>query len=302
VYKHTRGLKLRDPQADSRRMRGKLNRTEKRMIKIGDFSKLSKVSVKTLRYYDEMGLLQPIETDRSSGYRYYSLDQLPRLNRILALKDLGFSLDQIAQALDNGITLEQMRGMLRLKKAEQQQRVQEEQERLIRVEARLRQIEMEASVAKYDVVIKKLEPQKVASLRKILGTPQEVGRMFEEIFGYLGKQGVRPLGPPYGIWHDLEYKEKDLDSEVAVPVAQSFPAGEGVQPAELPAVETAACTIHQGSYENFSHAYTAIMGWINANGYRVAGPYREIYLRGPGPQAVNPDTYVTEIQVPVEKA
>jgi effector-binding domain-containing protein len=271
------------------------------MIKIGDFSKLSLVSVKTLRYYDEMGLLAPVETDRSTGYRYYSLDQLPRLNRILALKDLGFSLEQIAQALENGITLEQLRGMLRLKQAEQQQRVQEEQERLVRVEARLRQIEMEASVSKYDVVIKKLEAQKVASVRKVLGSPQEINSLFGQIFGYLGKKGVRPLGPPYGIWHDLEYKEKDLDTEVAVPVGQSFPPGDGVQPAELPAVPAAACTIHQGAYEGFSQAYTAIMGWINANGYRIAGPYREIYLRGPGPQPVPPETYVTEIQVPVEK-
>jgi len=272
------------------------------MIKIGDFSKLSKVSVKTLRYYDEMGLLQPIETDRASGYRYYSLDQLPRLNRILALKDLGFSLEQIGQALDNGITLEQLRGMLRLKQAEQQQRVQEEPDRLVRVEARLRQIEMEAGVAKYDVVIKKLDAQKVASIRKTLGTPQDIGVLFGTIFGYLGKQGVRPLGPPYGIWHDLEYKEKDLDTEVAVPVAQSFPPGEGVTPAELPAVPAAACTIHQGSYDDFSQAYTAIMGWINANGYRIAGPYREIYLRGPGPHEIDPSAYVTEIQIPVEKA
>jgi effector-binding domain-containing protein len=272
------------------------------MIKIGDFSKLSKISVKTLRYYDEVGLLQPIEVDPSSGYRYYSLDQLPRLNRILALKDLGFSLDQIARALDEGITLEQMRGMLRLKQAEQTRRVQEEQERLIRVEARLRQIEMEANVAKYDVVIKPLEAQQAASIRKTLASPQEIGGLFEDLFGYLGRKGVRPLGPSCGIWHDLEYKETDFDTEVAVPVGQTFPPGEGVQPAELPAVPTAACTIHPGSYEGFSQAYTAILEWIAANGYRVNGPYREIYLRGPGPQAADPNTYVTEIQVPVEKA
>jgi effector-binding domain-containing protein len=271
------------------------------MIKIGDFSKLSLVSVKTLRYYDEMGLLPPIETDRSTGYRYYSLDQLPRLHRILALKDLGFSLEQIAQALEHGITLEQLRGMLRLKQAEQQQRVQDERERLVRVEARLRQIEMEATVSKYDVVIKKLEPVKTASIRRVIENPQAVGGMFDEIFTYLGKKGVRPMGPPYGIWHDLEYKEKDLDAEVAVPIAQSFPPGDGVQPVELPAVPVAACVIHQGPYENFSQAYTALIGWINANGYRVAGPYREIYLRGPGPQPADPASYVTEMQVPVEK-
>jgi effector-binding domain-containing protein len=272
------------------------------MIKIGDFSKLSKVSVKTLRYYDETGLLSPIETDRSSGYRYYSLDQLPRLNRILALKDLGFSLEQIGRALESGVTLEQLHGMLRLKQAEQQQLVQEEQERLIRVEARLRQIEREAGVTKYDVVIKKLDPQKVASARKVIETPKNITGLFEQIFGYLGKQGIRPLGPPCGIWHDPEYRDKDFDTEVVVPVERSFPAGEGVQSAELPAVPAAACTIHPGSYEDFPQAYTAILGWISANGYRTAGPYREIYLRGPGPQAADPAEYVTEIQVPVERA
>ena len=271
------------------------------MIKIGDFSKLSRVSVKTLRYYDEMDLLSPIEVDHATGYRYYSLDLLPRLNRILALKDLGFSLEQIGQALENAVTLEQLRGMLRLKQAEQQQRVQEEQERLIRVEARLRQIEREAAVSKYDVVIKKLEPQRVASLRRIIANPQTVSRMFEELFGYLEKNGVRPAGPSHGIWHDPEYKEKDLDAEVAVPVAQPFTPGEGVASGELPAVLAAACTIHQGPYEDFPQAYTAIAGWINANGYRMIGPYREIYLRGPGPQPTDPASYVTEIQIPLEK-
>ena len=154
----------------------------------------------------------------------------------------------------------------------------------------------------YDVVIKKLEAVKVASVRKVIANPRAIDAMFAEIFTYLGKKGIRPLGPPYGIWHDLEYKERDLDTEVAVPVAQSVPAGNGIQSGELPMVPVAACLIHQGSYDGFPQAYAAVMGWINANGYRVAGPYREIYLRGPGPQPADPSTYVTEIQVPVEKA
>jgi len=115
------------------------------MIKIGDFSRISRVPVKTLRYYDEVGLLKPVEVDRFTGYRYYSLDQLSRLNRILALKDLGFSLEQIAQLLDENLPAAQIRGMLRMKQAELQDRVREEQERLARVEARLRQIEQEGS-------------------------------------------------------------------------------------------------------------------------------------------------------------
>ena len=94
------------------------------MIRIGDFSKLSRVSIKTLRFYDGMGLLKPIEVDRFTGYRYYEFDQLATLYRILALKDLGFSLEEIGRLLDGDLSTEQMRGMLKLRKAEIRQRVQ----------------------------------------------------------------------------------------------------------------------------------------------------------------------------------
>jgi DNA-binding transcriptional MerR regulator len=111
------------------------------MFKIGEFSRISQVSAKTLRYYDEIGLLTPARVDRFTGYRYYSADQLPRLNRILALKDLGLSLEQIAALLDDDLPPAEIRGMLRLKRVEIQQHLEEEQARLARVEARLKQIE-----------------------------------------------------------------------------------------------------------------------------------------------------------------
>ena len=126
------------------------------MLKIGDFSKLSQVSIKALRLYDEMGLLKPISVDRSSGYRFYSASQLPRLNRIIAFKDLGFSLEQITQLLNEEVSPEQIRGMLRLKQADLQQQIEEEQERLMRVAARLKQIGQENVMSDYEVVIKKI--------------------------------------------------------------------------------------------------------------------------------------------------
>src|SRR5688572_13818303 len=119
------------------------------MLKIGDFSRISQVTVKALRYYDEIGLLRPVHVDDFTGYRYYAVDQLPRLNRILALKELGFTLEQIAAALSEGVTAEQLRGMLRLKRAEIQQRMQEEQDLLGRVEVRLQQIEQEGTMSAY---------------------------------------------------------------------------------------------------------------------------------------------------------
>jgi DNA-binding transcriptional MerR regulator len=116
------------------------------MLKIGDFSRLSQVSVKTLRYYDEVALLKPTQVDEVSGYRYYAVAQLRHLHRILALRDLGFSLDQIGYVLEADLSIEELRGMLRLRRAEQQQRLLEEQERLDRVEALLQLIHHENTV------------------------------------------------------------------------------------------------------------------------------------------------------------
>src|SRR5512142_622558 len=157
------------------------------MIRIGDFSKLSRVSIKTLRFYDEMDLLKPIEVDRFTGYRYYEFDQLPRLYRILALKDLGFSLEEIGHLLEGNLSTEQMRGMLTLRQAEIRQRVEEETARLERVDLWLRQIEQEDFMSKYDVVIKKIEPMKVVSVRGVVPKPPDQSTLWQELGAYLAQ-------------------------------------------------------------------------------------------------------------------
>ncbi|NJN80750.1 MAG: MerR family transcriptional regulator [Anaerolineales bacterium] len=174
------------------------------MIRIGDFSKLSRVSIKTLRYYDEMGLLKPIEVDRFTGYRYYDFDQLPRLYRILALKELGFSLDEINRFLEENSPVEQIRGMLKLRQSEIKQRVQEETNRLERVELWLKQIQQEDSMSNYDVVLKKIEGMKVASIRGIVPTPPDQRSLWNELMGYLYQNNIRMSGTPMAIYHDAE--------------------------------------------------------------------------------------------------
>jgi len=124
------------------------------MIKIGDFSKLAHVSIKTLHHYDELGLLSPVQVDRYNGYRYYEVGQLSRLNRILALKDLGFSLEQVAELLQENLPTAELRGMLRLKQMELAGLVEEEQARLWRVEQRLRQLEHERNPLEAAVAVK----------------------------------------------------------------------------------------------------------------------------------------------------
>src|SRR5262245_23854143 len=127
------------------------------MFKIGEFSKLVQVPVATLRYYDQVGLLKPVEVDRFTGYRYYSASQLPRLHRILALKGLGFSLEQISAVLAEGLTPEQMRGMLRLRHAQISQQLEEGQSQLTKVEALLQQIEHERELSAEEGSLKQVE-------------------------------------------------------------------------------------------------------------------------------------------------
>ncbi|MBI5035172.1 MAG: MerR family transcriptional regulator [Chloroflexi bacterium] len=272
------------------------------MFKIGDFSKLSQLSVKTLRYYDELGLLKPVEVDRFTGYRYYSADQLPRLNRILALKDLGLSLEQIASLLDDDLPAAQIRGMLRLKQSEMRERVKEEQARLARVEARLRQIEQEGKMPTYEVVIKKVPTLRVASLRGIIPSFSEQGEMWNELETYLGQQRIKPIGPCLTLYHDTEYKDHDVDAEVSEPVEASVRSNSArIKVYDLPAVESMASTVHHGPFNTLSQAYNALMQWIQTNGYRICGPDREIYVKANEPPRQDDPSYVTEIQIPVEK-
>ena len=146
------------------------------MLKIGDFSKVAQVSVKRLRYYSDRGLLPPTYIDRFTGYRYYTLDQLPRLNRVLALMDLGLSLEQIQQLLKDDLPAAELQGMIRLKKVELSRHIEEEQARLARLEARLQQITQEGTPPEYEVVLKSVDWQTVAGIRAQL-SPHN-GRLF----------------------------------------------------------------------------------------------------------------------------
>lgn len=272
------------------------------MIRIGDFSKFSRVSIKALRYYDEMGLLKPVEVDRFTGYRYYEFDQLPRLYRILALKDLGFSLEEIGHLLEGELSTEQMRGMLKLRQAEIRQHMVAEEQRLERVELWLKQIEQEDSMSQYDIVIKKVEALKVASVRGVVPTPPDQGSLWGELLDYLNQQKARMIGPPQAVYHDPDFRERDWDIEVCMPIADEMPATQRVNIASLPEVETMACVVHTGSFATIGQAYDALGKWIGENGYHVIGPARELNLRLPAvPGDQNDPNTVNEIQFPVGK-
>ena len=272
------------------------------MIKIGDFARLSQVSVVTLRYYDEMDLLKPVKVDTFTGYRFYAANQLPCLNRILALKDLGFSLEQIRLMLAEGLTSEQLRGMLTVQRQEVEKRLSDEQERLRRIEARLRQIELEDKMPKYDIVIKNTPVMLVASRRVTIPTndqvPQYLGPAYTEVYNYIREQGARDTGPCFALWHSPADVYENEDAEAVVPIERHLQGTDRVRVYELPSTQVAA-VVHQGDFEEFAQGHAALLEWIDANGYRIVGPYREIYIKHDKSELSDS---TTEIQFPVEKS
>ena len=272
------------------------------MYRIGEFSRLSRVTVKTLRYYDDAGLLKPAHVDRFTAYRYYSPGQLAELYLILSLKDLGLSLEQIRALIEEGVPAAQLQGMLRLKEAEVRQTVTAELERLDRIAARIRQLEQEETMPAYEVVIKEAPAMRVAALRDVVEDYGSQGPLWSELMGYVFGNGLKPSGPCLTIYYDEEYKEKDVDLEVVQPVEGPISQSERVRVFDLPAAPVLASTIHHGPYSGFNEAYSALMQWIMSNGYRIVGPNREVYLKTAADPGVTPEEFVTEVQFPVTKA
>lgn len=270
------------------------------MFKIGDFAKLTRVPIKTLRYYDEIGLLHPVQVDRFTEYRYYSAQQLPRLNRILALKELGLPLDHIKRILDGNPTADNLRGMLILRREQLAQDMQEAQQQLKRVEARIQQIEMEGQMNTQEVVIKKVEDMWVASAGTVVPNYSNLGPVFDRLFGvvcgYVDRVS-KQAGPGIALYRE-DGSMQNIPVEALAPLAKPIPPTEDVKVYQLEGA-TMASTLHHGPFHNLGTTYDALMKWVEANGYVVCGYPREVYL---SMDAAKPETWITEIQFPIQPA
>ncbi len=270
------------------------------MIKIGDFARLGQVSVVTLRHYDEIELLKPVHVDNFTGYRYYSVAQLSQLHHILALKDLGFSLEQIEQTL-SGLNNDQLRGMLKLKQMEVQQHLADEQARLSRIRSRLKQIEMEDTMPDYDVVLKTVPPILIASRKVTIPTndqvPAYLGEAYDEVYNHIKMQGAKDTGACFAVWHQPAAILANEIAEAAVPVDHAVPSSERVKVYELPQTQVASA-VHHGDFDNFVQLHAVLLDWIESNNYQIIGPYREIYIKHNDDRSASD----TEIQYPVVKA
>ena len=280
------------------------------MLRIGDFSRLAQVSIVTLRHYDDVGLMKPAHIDRFTDYRYYTLDQLPRLNRILALKDLGFSLEQIVRLLNDNIPVEQMKGMLRLRQGDIERQIAEEQIKLVRIATRLRQIENENNPVRYDVAVKSLDALTIASTRQMIPNLFEMGRYrcaaYDRIYNTLANYKIKSNGTELALYHNHEYTETNIDTEMAVviPVREiSKLALAPIGTRQLPASPKTACVVHQGAMLDVTQAIIAVFEWIEANGYRCRqSETRELHHYGKENELQDFNApVVMEIQVPVER-
>jgi DNA-binding transcriptional MerR regulator len=282
------------------------------MFKIGEFSRLSRVSVRMLRHYDQLGLLTPSQIDPFTGYRYYAADQLPRVNRILALRDLGFSLDQITGMMEETLSTDQMLGILKVKRAEVEEQMKLERQKLDQLEVRIRQLNDAPGHGAYDVILRDTESQLVASYREVAVDDNRLQQMFDSLEVYVSKfDGARADKPPLTIYYDEEYREKHMDAEVAVPLRYAIPENELFRVRELPRLSNVACVIHVGEYSRIYQAYNALLAWIEANEYQMTGPIRELYIHygadhldidlPPTYLSENPNQYVTELQISVLK-
>lgn len=252
-----------------------------------------------LRHYDETGLLKPTHVDPQTGFRLYDVAALGRLHRLLALRDLGFTLEQIRPLLDDGLPVEEMRGMLRLGQAQIEQNVAAEQARLRRVEAHLRALEG-STMQLTDVVVKQAESIRVAQAWATAPGygSDNLGPLFARLCPTVMEQvtgsGAQP-GPCVAY-----YEEPQDDGSVVLHAGfdigdQEVRSSQDVEVVQLPAVQVAS-VIHKGSFDGIEPAFENLIRWIEDSGYRVAGPSRELYHEL---HDEDPTLHVTELQVPV---
>jgi DNA-binding transcriptional MerR regulator len=270
------------------------------MYRIGTVARLAKVSVRTLRHYDDLGLLKPAHVDPLTGYRYYTPELVLRLHRILVLRDLGVPLSEVGQLVDDDVTVEQLRGILLLRQVEARARLAELTEQLTRVETRLAQLE-EGAMAAYEVIVKGLDPMRVVALSERLSCVDEIGeacgRMYPRLHAALAQRRVAFDGLSLALYDDTD----DADRPLRLTTALQIPSGvtiedDGLITLELAAVERAATTVVRGAPDRFPDAYRALHEWIEQTGNQATSHERELYIDCEGPR----DTWVTELQEVLE--
>lgn len=272
------------------------------MFRIGDFSRIARVSARLLRFYDEIGLLQPAHADARSGYRYYTLAQLPVLNRITVLKELGFNLQQIRAILLSSIGAPELRAMLLLRRNDAQRALAEQAQRLRHIETRIAQIEAEGRLSSEDVVVRAEPARTLLSLRRTVASFAAA----REAIGTLRSLAepllpARERGQLVVVAHSPQFEQEELDLEFGFALdhvdPRRLPASAALAVTQLPAVPRMAVCVRTGPPDE-AHLVTARIGlFLEQTGDTLAGPSREVFLHLPAQERMHES--VVEMQYPL---
>jgi DNA-binding transcriptional MerR regulator len=269
------------------------------MFRIGDFSRIARVSARQLRFYEEIGLFRPAHADPQTGYRYYRAAQLAALNRIVVLKELGFSLEQIREILDRGPGTAELRSLLLARRNEVLQTLEAQGQRLRHIEARIAQIETQGGLSADDVVLRAEPARPFVSLRRTVGSFGAARALIGELKALAG--GLLPAGLPrqlVAVAHSPDFESEALDVEFGYALEAPVPVAHPIlRLRELEAVAHMAVCVRVGLPED-AHLVTAKIGeFLEAGGYALAGPGREAFLQPPDPARMHES--IVEMQFPV---
>lgn len=271
------------------------------MLRIGDFSKLSRVSIRMLRHYDKIGLLIPESVDESTGYRYYSESQLLEADTIQALRTMGFGLSVIGEILNKYENEEEMEQFLMIKREELLCQAQETEQKLRLLDNTIQWLRKDGNFMDYNVTLKTLPKRYVASVRQVIPAYDCEGMLWETLNKEIAGQNVKPENPGYGlaVFHDKGFKESDVDVEIQVSVDGTYQDTEHVKFKYVDEMQIASVT-YKGSYDQITRVNKAVAEWICENGYDFDGPSVCIYHVSPH-DARTPEDLVTEVCFPVKK-
>lgn len=272
------------------------------MFKIGDFSTLSHVSIRMLRYYDEMNILKPAEVDKFTNYRLYSAKQIHKLNKIVALRDMGFLVAEIKEILENyndDILLQK----LEYKRQEICNTISSENQKLLKIDNIIKYIGMESVNMDYEISIKNIPSYKVLSLREVIPNYMSEGILWEKMGKFMQKENIQCSKNKvcFAIYHDEGHKDTDVDIEILTPVDKLGESKDSYIFKESESVPCVTSIMVHGPFENIDGGFCALAQWIEEhNEYIISGKYRQICHRGPWNES-DPQNYLTEILIPVTK-
>ena len=271
------------------------------MLKIGDFSKLSRISIRMLRHYDETGLLKPGKVDAFTGYRYYEESQLLDAERIQVLKNMGFGLSVIREIMGKYADAEELKHFLEIKRQETAEQEQILRQRKHLIDSTIEWMRKDGSIMGYDVSLKTLPKRYVASVRQVIPAYEEEGRLWHIMRDETADMELRFDSPCYdmAVFYDGDYKESDVEVEVQRTVIGTYRDTEHVKFKTMPSVQYAGA-VFQGRYEKITRVNEAVARWCADNGYEFNGVGFNIYHVGPK-DTENPEEFVTEVCYPVKK-